>query len=90
MKTITVQIPDDVTENYAREKITRLFSDDWMTEWWHISDVRGERSDLTDDQARDVLSMMEHRHDAEIGINWQYIRDIADSMFEEPEDDEQD
>ena len=88
MRTITVQIPDHITETEAQAKIERLFSQDWMAEWWSTDDVQGERPDLTDDQAREVLRLLDRQHDAEIGINWQFIRDIADMLYEEPEEDE--
>lgn len=90
MKTITVEIPDHMTENEAKAKIERLFSQNWMAEWWSTEDVQGERPDLNDDQAREVLRLLDRQHDAEIGINWQFIRDIADMLFEEPEEIEQD
>jgi hypothetical protein len=89
MKTITVQIPDHITETEARANIARLFSPDWLASWWSIEDVQGERPDLTDEQAREVLAAMDRQHDAEIGINWQFIQDIADMLFDEPEDDEE-
>jgi hypothetical protein len=85
MKTITVQIPDHMTEAEAQENLRRLFSNDWITDWWHISDVQNERPDLTDEQAREVLEMVDRRRDAEIGINWQFIQYIADALFDEPE-----
>ena len=85
MKTITVQIPDYITETEARANIERLFSPDWLASWWSIDDVQGERPDLTDEQAREVLDMIDRRHDANNGINWQFIRDIAEIVYEEPE-----
>lgn len=89
MRTITVTIPDRMSETEARSNIDRLFSDDWIAEWWSTDDVQGERPDLTDDQAREVLRLVDRQHDAEIGINWQFIRDIADMLYEEPEEDEE-
>ncbi len=90
MRTITVQIPDDVTETEAQASIARLFNPDWLASWWSIEDVQGERPHLTDDQAREVLAVIDRRHDASIGINWDFIQDIADSLFDEPEELEQD
>jgi hypothetical protein len=86
MKTITVQIPDDVTETEAQASIARLFNPDWLASWWSIEDVQGERPHLTDDQAREVLAVIDRRHDASIGINWDFIQDIADMLFDEPEE----
>ena len=86
MKTITVEIPDNMPDHIAKEKFSRLFSNDWIIDWWHISDVQGERPDLTDEQAREVLNMVACRRDAEIGINWEFIQEIADELFDEPEE----
>jgi hypothetical protein len=86
MKTITVQIPSNMTETEARANIARLFSPDWLANWWSIQDVQDERPDLTDEQAREVLAEIEKRHDANFGINWEFIQDIADLMFEQEED----
>jgi hypothetical protein len=90
MKTITVQIPDHVTETEAQAKIARLFDPDWLASWWSIEDVQGERPHLSDEQAREVLAMIDRSHDANIGINWDFIQDIADMLFDEPEELEQD
>lgn len=89
MKTITVQIPDHMTETEVQENLRRLFSQEWITDWWHISDVQSERPDLTDEQAWEVLGMVDARRDASIGINWDFIRNIADMLFDEPEEVEQ-
>ena len=88
MKTITVQIPDHMTESEFASQIARLTSPDWLASWWSIEDVQYQRPDLDDDQAREVLRLVDRRHDANIGINWDFIRDIADIEFEEPEDEE--
>jgi hypothetical protein len=90
MNTITVQIPDHVTETEAQAKIARLFDPDWLASWWSIEDVQGERPHLSDEQAREVLAMIDRSHDANIGINWDFIQDIADMLFDEPEELEQD
>lgn len=89
MKTITVQIPDHMTESEFTGRIARLCDPDWLANWWSIEDVQGERPDLTDDQAREVLRLIDRQHDAEIGINWQFIRDIAEMIYEDPEEDEE-
>lgn len=51
----------------------RLTDPDWHCEWWHIEDVQSVAEDLTDDEARDVLSIMAKKSDANIGINWDSI-----------------
>ena len=49
---------------------------------WHIDDVHGEsKYTLTDDQCREVLRRVKHRHDCNVGINWEvlsyHIADVA-------------
>ncbi len=48
---------------------------------WHIDDVKNVRPELTDDQCREVLRQCDHYHNAEIGINWEVIRTVADDCF---------
>lgn len=44
---------------------------------WTTNDVLGVSQDLgielTIDEARDILGLMERKHDASIGINWDVI-----------------
>ena len=58
--------------------IVRLTSPDWHAEWWHIEDVQSENPDLDDDEAREVLNIMAHKADCNIGINWDSINVWAD------------
>jgi hypothetical protein len=61
--------------------IARLTDPDWVASWWHISDIHGqangwgedEASDITDDEAREVLRLLEKYHDSNSGINWEVI-----------------
>ncbi|MEM2161114.1 MAG: hypothetical protein QXN55_09195 [Candidatus Nitrosotenuis sp.] len=48
---------------------------------WHIEDVQNVRPDLTDKQAAKVLEKVAETHNAEIGINWEVIRTIADMEY---------
>ena len=48
---------------------------------WFTEDVLSVREDLTEEQAYEVLLLVKQRHDAEIGINWDFIRAIADLEF---------
>jgi hypothetical protein len=48
---------------------------------WHIDDVRAVRPNLTEAQAREVLAYAKHRHDADIGINWDILAIHADDLF---------
>jgi hypothetical protein len=69
--------------------IVRLTSPDWHSEWWHIEDVQGENPDLTDDEAREVLNIMAHKSDCNVGINWETIEVWADIVrAERPEEEE--
>lgn len=54
---------------------------------WSVEDVKRERPDLTDQQCMEVLEQCEHKHDAEIGINWDVIRTHADDLFPAPRED---
>jgi len=48
---------------------------------WCILDVKGIRPDLTDEQAWEVLEEVGRKHDAEYGISWTTLGDVADMMF---------
>ena len=45
-----------------------------ITITWCLDDVLAVDSSLTPKQARDVLRLMKHRHDASVGINWDVIQ----------------
>ena len=55
--------------------------EDTITISWHIDDVKAVRPELTDEQARDVLGRVNKCHDANIGINWDVLRAVADDLF---------
>ena len=50
---------------------------------WSTDDVLEVREDLTSDQAWEVLQAIYQRHDANIGINWDYIQAVADDLYPE-------
>lgn len=50
---------------------------------WGVEDVLEVRPDLSEDQAWSVLVAVADRHDANIGINWEYIEAVADDLFPE-------
>ena len=50
---------------------------------WGVEDVQGDRPDLNDDQAWAVLRAVYDRHDANIGINWDFISAVADDLYPE-------
>jgi len=62
--------------------MTERFIDDR----WYESDVQSERPDLTSDQAWEVLQAIQRNHDADIGINWDVIRCVAEELYPEPKD----
>ncbi len=51
---------------------------------WSIEDVQGLRSDLTDDQAWEVLEQVGDNHDAEWGITYTTLETVADDLFPRP------
>ena len=88
--TIEIEISDDITPDVemfkrAKDWAERGIDPNWMSSFWHVSDVQEIRQDLTDEQARDVLRFMEHYHDANIGINWDYIEACIDDVVGEVE-----
>jgi len=48
---------------------------------WDIKDVKFERPHLTDEQAMDVLEKIRDKHDADMGVSWQTLRDMADILY---------
>lgn len=83
MRQITMTVPSHVSETEFIHYVGRLFSDDWIADWWHIDDVKDQREDLSDDQAREVLRHIKRHKDATIGINWDVIDCAADIVFPE-------
>jgi hypothetical protein len=82
MKTmIEVDIPQGRSIAEAVGAVKQFFDPDWMASWWHISDVHtianesgeDEADEITDEQAREVLRLMNKNHDSNIGINWETI-----------------
>ncbi len=41
---------------------------------WHIDDVKEVAPEVTDDEAREVLRLVNKEHDAEIGVSWDTLR----------------
>jgi len=86
---IEVDIPAGRSKAEAEAAVQRHFDTDWMASWWHISDIHiqaniaeGEDSDeaeeITDEEAREVLRLMNKYHDSNVGICW----DVIDSWIE--------
>ena len=49
---------------------------------WGAEDVLSLDDSLSPDQVEDVLTYMERKHDANIGINWDFIQFCIDSVKE--------
>jgi hypothetical protein len=58
----------------------------YLADDWHIEDVQSVRPDLDDDQAIEVLNMMEQEFDANNGINWEVIEYTADALYPQKEE----
>jgi hypothetical protein len=79
--TIEVDLPKGITKAEAEGAVKQYFDPDWMASWWHISDIHtianesgeDEADEITDEQAREVLRLMNKNHDSNIGINWETI-----------------
>lgn len=62
---------------------TITLEDDEVAIIWSADDVLTFRKDLTPEQALEVLERAKHKHDAEIGINWDVLGFHAGWMFPE-------
>jgi len=47
---------------------------------WHVDDVLSVDETLTQLEARQVLYLLKHNHDALIGINWNVIQDVINQL----------
>lgn len=52
---------------------------------WSVEDVLDLRSDLTTDQAWQVLQVCKRSHDCNHGITWETLQFTADEEYPEPE-----
>ncbi len=88
---IEVDLPKGVTKAEAEGAVKRAFNPDWMASWWHISDIHCQANDgvnnthliddaeeITDDEAREVLRLLDRHSDCCVGINW----DVIDSWID--------
>ena len=80
--TIEVDIPAGRSVSEAEAAVKRHFDPDWMASWWHISDIHDcadgwdgdpDEHELTDEEARNVLRLLDKYHDCENGICWDVI-----------------
>ena len=61
-----------------RHKLDWSMRKDAIAVWWCLGDIEAQAEDmeieLTEDQMLAILSKLEHRHDAHIGVNWEVVR----------------
>jgi len=94
---------DAITEENARKETVKMLREKHNIEarphdlkgeqksiniTWHIEDVLEIRPDLTKEQAYEVLCEVEDNHDADYGVTWNSIRDTANVVFPENNDEE--
>ena len=89
---IEVDIPAHGSKAEAEMAVKRHFDSDWLASWWHISDIHtranivacdddsDEAEEITDEEAREVLRLMNKYHDSEVGINWDVIDNWVDHV----------
>jgi len=90
MRTIILDVPDDVTDEKAQYELNRAFSPDWIALWWHISDVQdcaGDCTPMNDEDAQDILAELKYRHDCNNGVSWDTINHHVDIWRERLEED---
>jgi hypothetical protein len=46
---------------------------DEITISWHFTDVQEVDDTLTNDEARQILQLIKHKHDANVGVSWETI-----------------
>jgi len=70
------------------DDIKRLTDPNWISDWWHIDDVKGVdgAEDLTDDERREVLRRAKRNLDANIGLNWETFEYLVDAVLREREE----
>jgi hypothetical protein len=82
MNDATINTGEPVTINcHVHELLAKHHS---IAVIWRTDDVRGVRPHLTEEQAWEVLQLVEDFHDAQWGINWTTLETVADDMFPRP------
>ena len=84
---IEIEIPEGRSIADAEYAVKRTFDPNWVSEWWHTDDVSNHAEDmgetLTEEECQDVLRMMMHKHDCNIGINWEVIAYWIDQVVDD-------
>jgi hypothetical protein len=67
---------------HMTEDVTGIW---YLADNWHIEDVQSVRPDLERAQCLEVLRVLADRFDANNGINWDVVKDMADWLYPEKE-----
>jgi hypothetical protein len=74
---------EDISIETVIEHIQMLEGgNDTFAKIWHVDDVLSINSDLSRDRARLVLTMAMDNHDANIGINWEVLKEYVSQVLE--------
>jgi hypothetical protein len=74
---------EDISIETVIEHIQMLEGgNDTFSKIWHIDDVFSLNSDLSQNHARLVLQMAMDNHDANIGINWEVLKEYVNQVLE--------
>lgn len=73
-------LPSVIAEYQEARASKPDYSRDTIELSWHIDDVKSLDDSLTDEQARQILQMVKHNHDASIGVNWETL-EVNIDMF---------
>lgn len=88
--TIEIEVPAGRSVSEAEAAVKRHFDQNWMAEWWHTDDVieQAENHDaqLTEEEAREVLRLMDKYHDCNYGHTWDSMDHCIDLVLQEREE----
>ena len=89
MREVTLLVSEHISDEKAQYELDRAVSNNWISLWWHISDVQECAGDapMGDDDAREILEEMHYRHDANNGVTWDTIHHYVDMWREHQEED---
>ena len=76
----------DYNRRHIEEYLDQIGKGNVIASIWMLDDVAGRAEEMdieiTDDQCRDVLSCLDRKHDACIGINWDVIDYWIDEVLD--------
>jgi hypothetical protein len=71
--TVTIDTEDHIHPLLAKRREIAVI--------WCVEDVQQIRPDLTEDQCWEVLQDADRHHNAEFGISWSTLEDVAEQLF---------